>query len=526
MPSEGAVLLTVILPFLVVVLAACIALRSFELDEGYSLLLLDGVPRLHWPSGVFTRDQIAGWFQQHAGLERIPDDLRRFDVHPPVWFMLDWAWRSGFGPGLVAARCLSAMLTLVNLAIFWRIARLCDAPAALASALAFLCYVTVYTGATVRMYPLGLLFLLSGVFALLHMLRAAQSPRRSLVLAAIAGLCFGLASATHMLLVFSGMAMAAVAALVLIRARNLRAAAALIAVPLPFLAWSASYFLVQDRRNGQFPPFHVASTLFRVVRDIAAAIVGGTPLYVEGPLRLVIGAALTLLVLAVLALVAIVAFRGRRDPATCILAIGAFAMPCTLYALSAVFHREASEPRYMVYSVPFLALLLARAIRQAPWPKFVLGPLLATLMGAEIVGMLGLFLSPNLQQPARRAIAEMAQRWQSGAVLLLPQAEDTSGMTIDYAYEAPAGWPMILLRQDQDGTMLAPLLQGREAIFMVTLADGAGQRAIDAARHVLAMQGWHDVGSPGAHVSRLGQVWTEFLHGDRGIAQVGHHDPA
>nr|WP_321983829.1 hypothetical protein [uncultured Lichenicoccus sp.] len=509
---------TVVVLLLTLLLDAALT-RSFELDEGYSFLLLDGMPRLHWPSGLFTRPDVAGWFMQSAPIRAIPGSLRRFDVHPPVWFMLAWCWRHAVGPGLVAARCLSVLLTLINLTVFWRIALLCRIPAALASALAFLCYAMVYTGTTVRMYPLGLLFLLSGVLALLHLL---QTPRgaRGIALAATAGLCFGLGAATHMLVVFPGMMMSAAAAVVLLRRRHPAAVAVLVAAPLPFVAWAASYFLVQDRRNWQFPPFHPLPMLRRVLQDAAGAIVGGTPLWFDGVARLVVGAGLALLVMAALSLAAASVVRQRRDPRTWILALGAVAMPCVLYGLGAVFQRQSSEPRYMLYSIPFLALLLAQGFRQALLPRPVAAALLVALLGGELVGTIGLVAAPDLQQPARRAMAEIARHWQSGALVLLPEAKDTSGMTVDYAYEAPPDWPLALMRQGETASHLRPLLRDRPIIFMVVLADDAGRRAIRDVRRILAAEGWRESGSPDAHVSRQGQVWTSFRRPDPRMLQA------
>ena len=483
--------------------------RSFELDEGYSFLLLDGSPRLHWPSGTFTRPDVAGWFVQSGGIGSVPGNLRRFDVHPPVWFMLAWCWRHVWGPSLVAARCLSVLLTLANLAVFWRIARQCRVSPALASALAFLCYGTVYTGATVRMYPLGLMFLLSGVLALLHLLQTTRRERR-IALAAGAGMCFGLGACTHMLVVFPAVMMSAVAAFVMLRNRHLAAAATLAAVPLPLLAWSASYFLVQDRRSWQFPPFQPLPMLERVLQDFTAAIVGGTPLAFGGTARLVVEAMLALVVVGAMVLAAAVVLRQRRDPRTVLLAVGAVAMPCVVYGLGIVFQRQASEPRYLMYSVPFLSLLLAQGFRQSLLPRPAVTAMLAALLGAELAGAVGLVASPDLQQPARCAMAEIADRWQPGSIVLLPEAADTSGMTVDYVYEAPPEWPMALMRQGETQEHLHSLLQGRHSLFMVVLADDAGRRAIGVARHILAADGWHDAGSPGAHVSRQGQVWTEF----------------
>lgn len=503
--------LVAVIALLLAALASCALLRSFELDEGYSVMLLDGRPQLDWPAGIFTRSDVAGWFDEQGPIGAIPRNLRAFDVHPPLWFCLAWGWRALFGSGLVVARLLSVLLTCLDLAVFLALARRLGAPAAPAAAIGFLSYVVVYTGSTLRMYPLGLLFLLLGTLGLL---RALQAPpgRAQLGAATAAGLCFGLGILTHMLVLFPSLAMCAVAAGFLLRRRRLGAVAALAAAPLPFLAWTSTFFLVQDRRDWQFPPFHALQMLGRLAQNEAAALLGGTPLYFAGATRLAASGLLALLFAAVV-VAAVASFVAlRREPGTCVVAAGAATMPCALFGLGLAFHHQASEPRYMLYGIPFLALLLARGLsRQRLLPPRAASALLACLLAAELAGTAGLVFSRSMQQDARPAMAEIARQWTPDAILLLPEAADTTGMTIDYLFEAPPRWPLALVRHDVDAPALLPLLRGRTRLFQIVFADGVGEAAVRRTSALLAAQGWRDAGSPGGVVSKRGLIWREYV---------------
>ena len=180
----------------VIALATAIAVwaalnRSFELDEGYTYLILNGQPRIAWPADVFTRPQIAHWFAGTSSFARISADLKAYDVHPPLWFYLEELWRRAVGPDLLAARLPSVALMAGSLVLVARLARQCRAPVALTVAINALSYAVLYTGATVRMYPLANVLLLAGTLALLRALAPHAGPDgtpRPVLWAALAGL--------------------------------------------------------------------------------------------------------------------------------------------------------------------------------------------------------------------------------------------------------------------------------------------------------------------------------------------------
>ena len=159
---------------------------------------------------MFTRPEIAHWFAGTSSFAHISGDLTAYDVHPPLWFYVEEIWRRVIGPGLLAARFLSVALMVCSLVLVARVALLCRAPVALTLAITAFSYAVLYTGATVRMYPFANALLLLGVLALLHMLQPPDRPpqrSQSLLWAALAGLAFGLGTATHLFVVFPALTM-------------------------------------------------------------------------------------------------------------------------------------------------------------------------------------------------------------------------------------------------------------------------------------------------------------------------------
>ena len=499
-----------ILLALILLLVLDAALRSFELDEGYSLVMLSGFPRVHWPDGVFTRMDVASWFTRGDRLSDIAANLRTYDVHPPVWFFAETAWRGLVGPSLFGARLFSVLLTALNFGLLAAIARRCNAPLALTCAIAFLSYAMLYTGSTVRMYPLALLFLLLGSWALLAALQATRNDR-VVAATALAGACFGLGAATHMLILFPCITLCGTAAVTLLARRRFAAVGVLALAPLPFLAWAASFFLVQGRRNWQFPPFHLAQAIIHIAQDYAVAVLGGTPLYVEGRYQLLLSAMLALVLTAAVTLAAAGARGMLRQAQGRIVLVGAVIMPMTLFMLGLAFHRQVSEPRYMVYSMPFLAIFLARGLRdQILLPGRAAIGLVGCVLALECASAVALPFARATQQDARPTIREIAQDRQPGSILLLPQAADTTGMTVDYAFEAKPGWPMHLVRRDEQTNVLLPLIAGRPRVFLITFGDGVGKQAIAAARRILRRNGWRNTGAHSEVTGKRGQVWEEF----------------
>ena len=114
-------------PFLVLVLAAAVLTagawnRSAEYDEQYTLFLIAGTARPVWPETPVPVAAIRAAQTGRGALPALARDLRRTDVHPPLYFLAVSGWRALTGDGLFATRLLSVGLAVGALAAVGTIA--------------------------------------------------------------------------------------------------------------------------------------------------------------------------------------------------------------------------------------------------------------------------------------------------------------------------------------------------------------------------------------------------------------------
>jgi hypothetical protein len=490
----------------VAVLCAAAWCRGAEYDEQYTLFLTAGVPRPAWPQGVFAAGLVRQMQAGHASLAQVARDLRRTDVHPPLYFWAAELWRRRVGPGLFGVRLLSVGCSLGALALVGVLARQAGVPPALAMLLALGSYGFVYTGCVARGFALAQALNLGGLVCTLAVVprrEAGGSAGGSAIASAFAaapasrtagtgfgsacalaaGLLFGAASTSNYLAVFVGLA-----ALAWLRGRHALLAAAGM---LPFLAVDAWFFAAQHgSRPEQFPSFALTAALPRLARYAAANLFGGLPLYVpEGLLRT--GVALVLAALLVgLTGLAIAHWRQRPDPAGRLLGGSALAQPLGLLALGLVFDTTPVELRYLVFAVPPVAVLLAGALATRP------ALLRRGVLALQAAAILGLLLRPETMQPARATAASVAAVTAGrDSVVLLPYGNDGVGIVGAFGIEVPPTQRLLLVRgpvapnplRDRVGTvpvvLVAPLTQ-----------DASSRTAIPALLGVLSGACWRRLG--------------------------------
>lgn len=469
------------LAFALLALGGGAALRSTEYDETYTRLVTSPVPRPAWPAAPFTPEEVAPLLAASAPPAAIAENLRATDVHPPLYFWLAGAWRAAGGTSVEALRALSVMLALGAVAAFMAAAHLAGLPAAAVGLATALAYGFAYTGGVARGFALAHLLLGLATLAILLAWRRQRTGA-----AAWAGLAVGGASFANYLAAFPAAAIIAwplVAPLPWrVRLRLVAAAAA------PFLLLQAGnlhFFLAQrDSRPGQFEPFTPLEALALLAQFNLANLLGGLPLYVEGPARHGLAAALAALGAgATLA----VAWRWRALGPTRWLWLGGFAAPSAgLLVLGATFGTMPIELRYLAFAAPFAAALLAGAARG--WARRLprAAPAsFALLLAVQAAGTAGMVLHPATRQAYRDALATLAPALGPEALLLVPEGNDGVGIVGAVLAEAPRHQPILVLRLDE-----IPALRDRAAPYArlvllgITDRDGAVQAA--AARAALA----------------------------------------
>jgi hypothetical protein len=421
--------------------------RPPEYDEAYSVFLTAGDARPAWPVGAFTAGSVRHDFYGRASLQQIARDLRRGDVHPPLYFWTLEYWRAGFGPSWFAARLLSVGCTLAGLWLLTRIAGMARIPVLPALAILLLSYGFTYTGIIARGFALAITLNLGGTALALAAVR-----QRRLLLGFAAGLAFGAASFTNYLAIFTGLA--GVAWLAALRAPRLCAATlAGIAMFVPPDLW---FFLAQrGSRAGQFAPFSLRHAMALLARDSGAALFGALPLQ-AGPHAMVAGAAL-----AVLFILCLLAALARPPRHALLFTLAAAATPCGLLALGLIFDNTPIELRYLCFSLPFLALLLAG----------LPAPLLAPLLAMQACAIVGLLFSPLTQQPQALAARQAVAIAPPGTLILLPYGNDGVGIPGPFIASLPDAARLALLRP---GTPV-DAVPGQERVLVMLSLDAASR---------------------------------------------------
>lgn len=465
-------LLALILLAAAVLLTAASMLRSTEYDENYTVFIAAGTPRPAWPENVFTAGDMRGIFAGRSTPSSIATDLRRTDVHPPLYFWTVALWRGVVGTGIIETRLLSVIHAVIALAVLGLLARAIQVPPAACMLLCLGTYGFAYTGSIARGFALAQLLLLLGTLLLVR----ASRPGGGLV----AGLVLGAATFTNYLAAFVAAAMVAWRMLLRWRGWPVWVAAGL---GLALLIGADLYFFLaqRDSRAGQFPPFALLPSLLRLAQYTVAAMFGGLPLYVDGAARWVVSVA----VLALAALLAVlVAWRWRwRRIATAearwLLLTGLAATPAGLLALGFVFDNTPIELRYLAFAMPFAALLITGAMATLPWR----GALLAVVLAVQGASLAGMALHPATMQPARATAREAARVAGAEGVVLIPFGDDGVGIPAPFVTEAPDWLRLRIVRRDDDmARVLADVAAHPRAVVTLAAADRRAQVTIPRLR--------------------------------------------
>jgi hypothetical protein len=489
------------------VLSAVAVLRGAEYDEQYTLFLIGGVARPAWPAAAFAAGEVRALQAGHAGLGAIARDLRATDVHPPLYFWAVALWRRLVGGGLLAARLFSVLCGVAALAGVATIARRAGVPPALAMLLTLGCYGFAYTGTIARGFALAQALTLWGVAVL-----PPAASRRGRALAA--GVLLGAATFTNYLAVFVGIAV------IIARCRGpgrkftppplegggcgegekpgsgtatIPHTTVTILAALPFLLADLWFFLAQrGSRTSQFPPFHFIDALQRLARYAAANLLGGLPLYVPLPAQPVAAAGIGTLALAAVALVAARWRHIAHTPAIRrSLAAAAAAPPIGLLALGLVFRNTPIELRYLAFSTPFAALLLAGALASLRRPpRRAARALLLTVQAAALAGLM---TRPETMQPARATAAAAALVAPDG-IVLLPRGNDGVGIVGAFAIESPPAQRLLVVSADeQPGDILARIGDARRVALALLAQDDASRATLPAMRAAVSGPCWRRI---------------------------------
>jgi hypothetical protein len=514
-------------------------MRGAEYDEQYSLFLTAGVSRANWPVDPFPAGEIQRLQAGRTDFATIAHNLRATDVHPPLYFWTIAVWRTLVGDSLFAARLASVLFSLASLGVVAVIARIVGVPPVSAVLLTVGCYGFVYTGTIARGFALAQLLTLSGVAALL-----CAERRASGWIALVAGTLLGAATFSNYLAAFVGCA----ALLWSVIAPSGPASARYTILPLPvreraggggrgskegghpspsplpqgegddvatpplpsmpmvlWLAMSAAlgfavwlpvdfwFFLAQRQsRVGQFAPFDATLATVRLARYVAANLLGGLPLYLDGLASQVVAAALALLLVALTGLMIwrwqVIAMPGPRQ----LLAMAAAAPPLGLLLLGLVFDTAPIELRYLAFATPFVGLLLAGAF--ASLSRRAGRTLCGVVLAIQAVSLVGLMTRQETMQPAR-VTAVAAAALVGDGVVLLPHGNDGVGIVGAFASEAPPTMRLMVIGKDLTAGQIRARAGRFPRVVLALLGQDSDSRAtLPVMREAFADPCWRAAG--------------------------------
>lgn len=406
-------------------------LRDPEYDEGYTGFVTGNAPRPDWPAQPFRAGDVRAVFAPAASPWAIAGNLRRTDVHPPLYFWTVWAWRRLCGPDLFVTRLLSVGFSLGALVATAALACAAALPAIPALLITLGCFGFVETGIVARGFAMAQCLTLWG---LVLTLRADTGLARN---ALGAGMLLGAASFTNYLAGFP-----AAAGLLWLFIRAPRQAIWLLLGIAPFLLGDFFFYWAQRAsRIGQFSDFTLPGFAAALAHATGGALLGGLPLYADGWPRMALSLGLGLLLATLLLLPLLRWTRMGQPSARALLAGAAASVPLGLLLMGLASHSLPVEIRYLAFALPPFALLLAGAIGSLPRPRLCLS-LLLLVQAAAITGLL---TRPETMQPqgsaARAAFRAVGER----GLVLLPRGNDGVGIPGAFLTAAPPGLHILLV---------------------------------------------------------------------------------
>jgi hypothetical protein len=442
-------------------LTAIAHLRPPEYDEAYSIFLTAGDPRPAWPTTPFHPDTVRALYTGHTTFTQIAQALRSGDVHPPLYFWSLHLWRRLFGPAWFTSRLLSILFSLATLVSLARLAKLTKTPVIPTILITLLAYGYAYTSTITRGFALAQLLTTLGLTLAVQAAQPRHTDNAKPVIPTkagiffLAGILFGAATFTNYLTLFTPLA--ALLWLVIRRhCAEARLAAFLSAATAftLFLPADATFFAAQHAsRPGQFTPFHPIHAFALIAKDFGAALFGGLPLY-AGHLGPPVTITLAIFFAACLPFI-------KPHP---LFILTTIATPIGLFLLGLIFNNTPIEIRYLAFSIPSLALLLATL------PT----PLRTTLILLESLGTIGLAFAPSTMQPQALAARQAAALATPQTLTLVPYGNDGVGIPGPFIAAAPDTLTIQLIHPNAPPN-LAPLPR---VILAKITADAASSTAV------------------------------------------------
>lgn len=178
--------------------------RSIWYDDAITLLETAGNAKPSWPT-IPEQARIAkNQFIGKPSLSKIAVDLKRTDIHPPIYYWILSLWRRLFGFSIETARMFSLFCSTVSVIILYFILKTAKFKRPFIPTIIYaLSFGAVHFGGEARAYALGeLLILLGALFACLAIATTNKSEKKSKYFSIAMAVSLGFALLTNYLTLF------------------------------------------------------------------------------------------------------------------------------------------------------------------------------------------------------------------------------------------------------------------------------------------------------------------------------------
>jgi hypothetical protein len=461
--------------------------RAIWYDEAITLFETAGHGLPVWPKRPTPAGVVKQQLRGSPSLGDVAEQVRSTDVHPPLHHSLLSLWRRAFGNSIETARLLSLLFVLGAIVAFYLLLRFAGPLIARIGAGVYaLLPGSLVTSVDARPYALASFLLLMAALGA-YLARAEPDPGSTRAAAAGAMMAVGCGLAFHAnyLSVFTA---ATILAWYFWNTWR-RSKGAAIAFPLLALVIAAMVLPFAwhhlSARPGQAAGFRGLTELKSVVTMILAAT------FLPDPSRSLPSYGITAGILGLLGFAGYLLLRrfrnGNRRLWILLLALAATPVAGVLL-LDLAFNKHLMEPRYLSFTAPAVAALVAYPIALLPGRWRVAGTsLFAAFLGLQIARVhVKTASDPDFRKLART----IRNLWTNPQLVVLDEGWGR-GIPGSAVYELDADVPVISLRTPREE--LFSRIQSYPSVWLVFSFDQVSAKAREELQNRLAEAGTHRV---------------------------------
>ncbi|MEM7354033.1 MAG: glycosyltransferase family 39 protein [Acidobacteriota bacterium] len=457
--------------------------RAIWYDESISLVTSAGNAQPAWPAEPVRAAEVQRFFTGQADLGHVVDEVRRFDVHPPLYYWALGQWRNTFGASLESARGFSLLCSLAAILALYLLLRSARLKGALPMTLVYaLSTGAAHSGHEARAYALASALLLSAAWLVYRAFQLASDAGQTAGLCALgAAVAGGLAFHVNYLSIFPVATLFGWLAIATWRrSRAIAIAAPLLAAAIVGLG-ATTLSQQMGSRTGQLAGFIGWLPELAVLLRVNTQMIG-IPLNSGAPWLATLAAMGLFLFLLGLTAYQLLRHWREVDRAFWILIAGLATAPSAgVLLLDLAFDKRLHVSRYVNFAGPALALLVSYGlVTLLRSPRRAIGlAALAGLLAIQASNLnWGLELCPNSEFGSQsRSLAHLIHSTSSPHhAVVMADGDDPSGNVGALIYELHPDVVVLRYGKGADLDELVARIAPFDDLWIVASADGGTRK--------------------------------------------------